>query len=120
MSQKKNLAHSKTINNAEETQKKRLVALKERQREKDQENMKRLEATFKPLEGNDDFERFFIVKEKLYNTRKDREATRDRVYQMKHEFEELKNRLKDFIREQVVTSSKLTVPRTQKAKTVTQ
>lgn len=120
MNQKRNPSNTKT-NNKEDMQKSRTAAAKKNQKGKEPENLyTKLEATFEPLSGNGEFDRFFTVREKLYNTRKDREETREKVYKMKHEFDELKNRLKGFIQEQVVSSSKIAVPRTQKAKTVTQ
>lgn len=101
--------------------KKKLQALRERHKAKEQENYKRLENTFKPLQEKEEFDRFFTVKEKLYATRLERERTRDAILGVKAEFDEMKLKLKGFIQDQIVSSAKLSVPKTQnKAKTITQ
>jgi len=122
MSQNKKLTTAKTKTvNSEDLQKKKLQAYKERVKEKEQEIYQRLEHSFKPLKENDEFDRFFTVKQKLYDTRAEREKTRNAILNVKGEFDELKNRLKGFIQEQVVSSAKMAIPKgPSKAKTVTQ
>ncbi len=110
---------SKTIN-YDEMQKKKLLALKERDKEKEQEIYGKLENSFKPLEQNEEFGRFFHVKSKLYETRLEREKTRSNILGVKGDFDELKTRLKGFIQDQVVSSAKIAVPKGPgKSKTVT-
>ena len=81
-----------------------------------EEHLKKLDEMYAKLSEKPGFEKFARARTRLENTIKDRFKAREEILEVKDEFDGLKDKVKGFLREQLVNSHKSTVQRTTKPK----
>lgn len=81
-----------------------------------EEHLKKLDEMYAKLEGKPGFEKFLRARGRLEFTIKDRFKARDEIHEVKGEFDGLKDKVKGFLKEQLVNSHKSTVQRPTKPK----